>query len=396
VPASVDADASMRTYESDRQAADRDLQQIAVDPANAALYDAILDSLGRYESEIGQAVYLAQGVAHQAPAQPPAAALALYTTASGSLHATLLSDVSRITQRDDATVSSTYAGSHADVVRLSAAVALLGLVTLGLLLGLSRFFARRFRRILSPALVACVVGVAALAGTGAVGLGREADHLQVAKPEAYDSINALTHARALSYDANADESRWLLENRAPALQTSFFAKVTQILQPGGLGAAQAAADPALYYSGVAQSVEGLAPNVDANRVEGTGGIGGYLGTELGNITFPGEARAAVSTMTAFSTYIQDDGVIRADANRGDIGVAVSTDIGTGPNQSNYAYGQYDAALQQVIGINQDAYDGAISAGLAELDGWTWLPVAAAFCLLALVGLAVRPRLREYQ
>ena len=39
----------------------------------------------------------------------------------------------------------------------------------------------------------------------------EAEHLRVAKKDAFDSVLALTQARAVSYDANADESRYLID-----------------------------------------------------------------------------------------------------------------------------------------------------------------------------------------
>jgi hypothetical protein len=47
--------------------------------------------------------------------------------------------------------------------------------------------------------------------TAATRLSAETAHLKVAKQDAFDSILALTQARAVSYDANADESRYLVD-----------------------------------------------------------------------------------------------------------------------------------------------------------------------------------------
>jgi hypothetical protein len=58
-----------------------------------------------------------------------------------------------------------------------------------------------------------------LAVAGAVQLGTQAGNLKVAKQDAFDSILALTQARAVSYDANADETRFLVDpGRAAAYQ----------------------------------------------------------------------------------------------------------------------------------------------------------------------------------
>jgi hypothetical protein len=88
VPASVNAAASVRTYETDRSAVDRDLQRIAANPALADLYARLLDALGGYESLVGQALYIDQSVPMaQQPAMPPGAALGLYQQASALMHA---------------------------------------------------------------------------------------------------------------------------------------------------------------------------------------------------------------------------------------------------------------------------------------------------------------------
>src|SRR6185312_13326671 len=94
-------------------------------------------------------------------------------------------------------------------------------------------------------------------------------------------------------------------------------------------------------------------------------IGGYLGTELHNVTFAGEARAASETAAAFNAYIQDDAVIRADVAKGDIAGAVAFDIGTAQGQSNRAFNLYNVALDTVIQINESAFTAGIEAGRAD-------------------------------
>lgn len=394
VPASVNAQASVSTYESDRQAADRDLQTVAANPALAGASARLLDALGGYEALIAQALYVGQNTVSQAPAQPPAAALSAYQRASSLMHSSVLPIAAQITAADSARVGDQYTADRRDARTYAILSLIAGVLLLAGLLATGRYLARRFRRMLAPALAAAVVLTLAVALSGATTLLHEADHFKAAKQDAFDSINALTRARAVSYDANADESRWLLD-RTAALQSGFFDKVTQIAAVPGVDSAAAAANPSSYYDGLKSAVTQLSVDPAANSVT-HGTVGGFLGTELNNITFPTEAQGAAATVRAFQTYVQDDAVIRGDANRGDLAGAVAFDVGTQPGQSNYAYYQYDQALTHIIAINQSAFATEIADGQAGLGIWQWLPYAAGSALLALIGAALYPRLREYR
>lgn len=394
VPATVNAQASAATYETDRAAADRDLQKIAANPALAGPYARLLDALGGYEALISQALYIDQNAAGQSPATPPGAALSAYQRASSLMHSSVLPIASRITTTDSARVDGQYAADRGGARMYAVLTVITGLLVLLAVAALGRYLARRFRRVLSPALASAALVTIAVAGTGSAALWHAAGQFKIAKQDAFDSINALTRARAVSYDANADESRWLLE-RTPALQSGFFAKASQIASVPGVDATNAAADPGAYYDGLKSDVAQLQVNPGANRVTQVK-IGGFLGTELNNITFPAEAQGAATTVRDFDAYLQDDAVIRADANRGDLAGAVAFDVGTQPGQSNYAYYRYDQALTHIIAINRSAFQVAIADGQAGLAAWTWLPYAAGVALLALVGAALYPRLREYR
>ena len=394
VPASVNAAASVSTYERDRAAADRDLQKIAANPALAEAYARLLDALGGYEALIGQAFYIDQGDRAQSPATPPTQALSAYQRASSMMHSDVLPIASTITTTDSSRVNGQYAADRGDARTYAVLALVAGLVVLVALAATNRYVARRFRRLLTPALAGAAVLTLAAAGAGAGVLLHEAGQFKLAKQDAFDSINALTRARAVSYDANADESRWLLDHTA-ALQDSFFAKVSQVAAVPGMGAAAAAAAPDAYYAGLKSAAAHLSLDAEANSVAHVE-VGGFLGTELNNVTFATEAQGAAATLTDFEVYVQDDAVIRGDVNRGDLAGAVAFDVGTQAGQSNYAYYQYDQALTRIIAINESAFTGAIATGRADLGIWVWLPYAAGALLLVLVGTALYPRLREYR
>ena len=61
-----------------------------------------------------------------------------------------------------------------------------------------------------------------------------AEYFRAAKQDAFDSILALSKARAVSYDANADESRYLLDpQRANRYEQAFLEKSSHVIgMPG--------------------------------------------------------------------------------------------------------------------------------------------------------------------
>ena len=394
VPATVDAAASVSVYESDRAAADSDLAQLAANPRLVGRAQKLLDDLGTYEALIAQALYADQNTYNELPAAPPAAALASYSRASALLHATLLPISLQAAEADSAAVDGSYSHEHSDAVADGYAILALTLLTgLALYLG-NRFHARRFRRRVSwfvPGIVVCVA-------LGAVGLSTqlaEADNLHYAKQEAYGSIDALTFAKAVSDDANADESRWLLEDRTSTLQTSFFEKISSIAGVPHVSGTEAGNDPHAYYSALSSAVSAMHLDAPTDSVSGVT-ISGYLGTELNNITFPGEAQAAYETTQAFNAYVQDDATIRSQAADGNLAGAVAFDIGTQPGQSNYAYNQFTAKLDAVIHINDNAFASGVASGLGEVGPGSWVTLAAGEALLLLcVTQAAYRRLREY-
>src|SRR6185312_13480780 len=137
---------------------------------------------------------------------------------------------------------------------------------------------------------------------------------------------ALTQARAVSYDANADESRYLLDpGRAAQYQQSFLGKSQQLADVGPVGAA-----------GLGGYDTALAGDISDYQRDGTVRFGGYLGAEFRNITFPGERAAAVATLLAYQAYQRDDARLRA-LSAGSRAAAIAFDTGTSPGQSDWTF-----------------------------------------------------------
>jgi hypothetical protein len=384
----VDRQQAQAIYEQDRTQADQDLQRAAVVagsvPSAQPSLRSVLDGLGSYEALAGEAMYL-DGQGSGQAGRPPAAALILYRQATDLLQGNILPSARSLTNQNTATLDGAYQAKRSAAWSGVRWVGLCGAALLAVLIGMQLYFAVRYRRILNPALAGATLVALALVAGSVVELSAAAGQLHVAKAEAFDSIIALSQARATSDDANADESRYLVDPaRAAQYQQAFENKSQQLVQLAGAGIFA-------YDAALAQAISAYhANNADVR-------FGGYFGVEFRNITFTGERAAAEKTLAAYQVYERDDRHIRALNRSGDLRAAIAFDTSYAQGNSNYAFTQYDNALVGLIAINQRAFDGAISAGQQDMNGWTgYIPAAAAALIIVLVLVGVRPRLAEYR
>jgi hypothetical protein len=384
----IDRQQALSIYAQDRARADQALQQAAgvagtSPPAGRALR-SVLNGLGSYEALAAQAIYIDGQNAGQ-PGRPPAAALTAYRQATDLMRTSILPAAQDLTSAYAASLNSTYQAKRSAAEDGTRGLLLLGAAGAAILIALQFYLTRRHRRLLNPALAAATLIVAALAVAGGTSLAAQAGHLQVAKTDAFNSILALSQARAVSYDANADESRFLVDpTRAAQYQQAFLTKSQRLADVGPVGIFQ-------YDAALARAID--AYHADHADVR----FGGYLGAEFRNITFPGERAAAQRTLAAYQVYERDDRHIRALNAQGNLRAAIAFDTSYAPGNSNWAFERYDSALVSVININQGAFNQAIAAGQQGARGWTWLiPGVAAVVIIGAVLLGVGPRLAEYR
>lgn len=221
--------------------------------------------------------------------------------------------------------------------------------------------------------------------TGLTLASRAQDHLFVAKSNSYDSVIALSRARATAFDMNADESRYLTDPaRAAAYEQSFLDKSQAIARLDGVTIAT--------YDARLRSA------ADAHRADHrTVGFDGFLGTELRNITFTGEQDAAERVLATFQQYQLDDRKTRAMRAQGQLKEAVTFNTGIAPGQSNADFNLFGDALDAVLAINKQALGQAVADADDDLDAITAAAGALALAgLLVATAIGVRPRLREYR
>jgi len=335
----IDRQQAQALYEQDRLRADQDLQRAAVVaasvPSAQQTLRSVLDGLGRYEALAGEAMYLdGQGQA----GRPPATALALYRQATDLLQTGILPSAYGLTGQNAAVLNRAYQAGRSTAQLGTLAVTLIGVALAAVLGSLQFYLALRYRRIFNPALTAATAAALVLVTMTAIGLSGQAKDLYVAKSEAFDSIVALSQARAVSDDANADESRYLVDpGRAGQYQQAFEDKSQQLTRLPGTGIYQ-------YDAALAQAVRAYqADHADVR-------FGGYLGTEFRNITFPGERAAAGQALTAYQVYERDDRRIRPLNQAGDLRQAIAFDTSYASGNSNWAFTRYDRALVTLIAI----------------------------------------------
>jgi hypothetical protein len=235
--------------------------------------------------------------------------------------------------------------------------------------------ARRTRRLVNPPLLGATLLLALFGVYLLVVFTSTGDQLRAAKQDSFDSVHALWKARALAYDANAEESLYLMERGA--LQTrheeAFFSKAAQLL-----------AGP-LPAQAVAQAEKGQFKDIK-----------GFIGVELNNITYPGEREAALDLLRTFVDYIGIDRKIRDLERAGRHAEAFAICVGTAPGQSDWAFERFDKALVKVLDINDRFFAAQVESAFSYLAWIQWALAFVAIAIAVLSWLGLQPRIREYR
>jgi len=257
-----------------------------------------------------------------------------------------------------------------------------GAALLAAIVGLKVLLYLRMRRVVNPPLLTAAVLTAGGWLWALVALWQSSSDIKVAKQDAFDSIAVLEAARATAYEANGDESRWLLNKMQGGKpdQIQFYANSFQ--------------EKARKIAATSSPLSGVELLAEIDRVQKSpAALTGYLAAELNNITFPNEFVAAKETLQKFLDYLKIDQQIR---DLKDEQEAVALCLGTKPGQSNWAFEQFDAALSKTNMINRSYFVSSLADATGWLAGLDWLlPLGLALAISLLTFLGLRPRLNEY-
>lgn len=260
----------------------------------------------------------------------------------------------------------------------------LGLLLLALLVVLQWYLARGFHRILNPGLVAATLCACIALAVAGQAIAASSEHLRGARRDAFDSVVALSRARAVAYDVNADESRYLLvKQERTGYEQAFLDKSQQLY--GIEGASIDTYDA------------GLEATWSAYRTDPTDlRFTGEFRRELDNITFPRERAAAERTVETYAVYQRDDRTIRRLVAEGKEQEAVAFCISWDKNKSNAHFGAWMDALDEVTEINRTHFATSVREGRGAVAGLLPAAGGALMAAAALTVLSLRPRLAEFR
>ncbi|MFG1943767.1 hypothetical protein [Nonomuraea sp. NPDC048826] len=358
---------ALARYEQQRTAADQALLEAfelaGDDQAERRTIQSVLDGLGRYERLVAQALLLDSQARH--PAGPPSdEVVRVYRDATDLMRQVLLPQAYNLTLESGTIVRRTYDETAGMLPLLRFAVLVAGLLALACLVYLQVYLARRFRRVLGPALLAATLLTAIATVTGLNVLQQDLDHLRTAKSEGFDSVVTLARARAIGNSMQGDQSRFLLDKeRADTYQHRFLDKSQRLLyQEGG--------NLTAYQAAVSQKADDYR---------------GMLGQQL-------SGQSGELAIDAYTRYQAADSRMRRLAAQNRTADAVTARLGP----VRQAFDEYDSALVALAERHQQVFRSAVGDGEGALNGlWRLLPFGAAG-IGVLLALGVWPRLREYR
>lgn len=328
---------ALGTYDERSRQIDEDLQRlVATADADAGRATALrlLDGLTVYRQWVWQALTV----------EPASGALGYYTQATNVLHLRLLPAAQELRDTAEDRLAQAYSAKQRSTVLAVVAGVVLGGGLLVLLVGLQLFLARRFRRLVNPALAAAtVLVVALLSGTGVV-LEAQERRLGEARTDSLLPYLTLSRARAVSYDAAADTGRYLLSADLRHYRDDFTRKSGTLTAGGGLASLSGSPEVAERWLGYRRVHERIVSLADSGRHAEA--VAAYTGIRRGE--------------AAFDFYA------------------------------------YDVAISRIADERKRDYDMALRDTTTLLEGWTLAPAVVPGLVVFLVAAGVRRRLAEYR
>ena len=378
---------ALQVYGRMRSRADADLQQSAAlgagDENVSGLVRSVLDQLGQYQTLAGQALYLNQ-VGSDPAGRPSAAELGLYRQAN-KLMAGALRDTQSLIHANQGSLDAAYLSDRSDAVAWIVWVIVVALALVVVLVVLQVRLRRRWKRRVNPAIALATLGAVVVAIVVPIVLGVADGQFRTAKQDGFDSIIDLSEARALTQEAAANESRFLVDPASAAdYQQAFQAESQDVLTLTG-----ATID---HYDGV------LRTTLDAyNRDYSFAGFGGLLAVETGVDPSLTERYVSIRVMARYAGFEVADRQMRATRTAGALRDAIDFDTNTSLGYSMYDLGRYDDALVGLITMKQAQLNQAVGDGGDAVSLWTSaLPILVGIVIAGLTIVGVRPRLREYR
>jgi Four helix bundle sensory module for signal transduction len=313
-----------------------------------------------------------------------AEAIACYQTFLNTLESKLYPNADRLKNANADVLEQTYANEKGISAMSRGLVTVVGLLLIGLILYLQLYVSVRFRRRINLPLLFITIVLALYVQKLTSALSDSARELKVAKEDAYNSIVSLLNVRALAYDANACESKWLLDRENQSkYEKRFFSDMSSIANFD---------DGSNYESAIAS----IKRELTSNERLSAPGFHGNLADEFANVRFEEEGETALETLEHLAKYSIIDSKMRALEKAGNHEVALSIGLGYDPHGSNFQFSKIDEALKRTLAINQHHMDLSSRKSADDLIGLALLSFLVSLLTVICGYLGLRNRLAEYQ
>jgi hypothetical protein len=277
-----------------------------------------------------------------------------YRAAAQVMDVDLLPQADNLDKANNDQLQATYGSQSGNSIASLIFLLVMAAGLVGMLVVVQSYLNKRTRRILNPMLVlATLLTVGFVLYTVGI-LSAERSDLKVAKEDAFESVHALWRAKAVAYAANTDESRYLLDPKHAFGHEQAFQQKAQTLKSG------------------------------------------YLAQELGNITFEGEREAATRAVQFWDKYMEIDRKIRDLETHGKHAQAIALCIGNNEGESNWAFNEFDKAIDTTLKINQDQFNASVEEGFSTLAHFEIKAGVLALIIALLSFFGLLKRIQEYR
>ncbi len=299
--------------------------------------------------------------------------------ATALMHDSLLPAADALDAANTAAMDRAFKAQQSSSFLLRSLLLAAGALLVGALAAAQLFLIRRTHRLVNPGLAGATLVALLFLGYASYAVGNAEGLLKVAVKDAFASVHVLWQGRAIANDANGEETRWLYDRpNAAKYQKNFFEKTGKIATVPASATFAEIANDALASRPLPKEFTGC------------------LADELNNITFAGEREAATNALSAYGVYLGVDKEIRARENEGDHAAAVKLCLSYEPGGSNWAFDQFEKALEEALAVNQKEFDASVDRGLAKLAPFSVATPCAALLIAALSVAGFWPRMKEYE
>lgn len=339
---------ALSTYRERSRQIDADLERAlstATTDADRAIVRDLLGDLAVYRQWAWQALAVEWEQPEPRAGQLPPAARGYYAQATNVLHFDLLPGAKRLRDASQARLDRAYDEQRATERVGIALIVLLGGLLVALLVLFQRWLSGRFRRRLNPALLTATLITAGLVIWASAVLAVEGQRLRAAHRDSFAPYLELSHAQAVSYDAAADTSRYLLSGNLPQYREDFTRKSECLVGGGACG---------------------VTTGLDARVRER------WLG------------------------YRHDHERILTLADDGRTAAAIDALTGIRRGEAAFDFYYYDVAISGDATGHKQAFEASFADAEGLLAGWSVLPVAVLGAVMLLVPAGVWRRMAEYR